>query len=50
MALSKSDIKHEIRGWGNILFGSVIMAFGFVFFINPYNIVGLLFHADLFLS
>lgn len=39
MALSKSDIKHEIRGWGNILFGSVIMAFGFVFFINPYNIV-----------
>ena len=32
-------MKKEINGWLNILLGCIILAAGFVFFINPYNIV-----------
>lgn len=31
--------RETILSWVNILIGCVILAFGFVFFINPYNIV-----------
>lgn len=32
-------MKKELTGWLNILLGCIILAAGFVFFINPYNIV-----------
>ena len=32
-------MKKTISGWLNILVGCIILAAGFVFFINPYNIV-----------
>ena len=32
-------MKKTISGWLNILLGCIILAAGFVFFINPYNIV-----------
>lgn len=32
-------MKKELIGWLNILLGCIILAAGFVFFINPYNIV-----------
>ena len=32
-------MKKTVTGWLNILIGCIILAAGFVFFINPYNIV-----------
>ena len=32
-------MKKTLSGWLNILVGCIILAAGFVFFINPYNIV-----------
>lgn len=32
-------MKKELTGWLNILLGCIILAAGFVFFVNPYNIV-----------
>ncbi len=35
----KGNIRKMVRSWSGILLGSVILAAGFVFFINPYGIV-----------
>lgn len=35
----KENIKREIKSWIGIFLGCIIMASGYVFFINPYNIV-----------
>ena len=37
--MAKKDLKKEVRTWMGIFIGCTIMAAGFVYFINPYNIV-----------
>ena len=32
-------MKKSLLGWANIFLGCTLLAAGFVFFINPYNIV-----------
>lgn len=35
----QEEVKKQIRSWAGILLGCTIMVSGFVYFINPYNIV-----------
>lgn len=36
---NRNHMKNTLYSWFSILIGCIILAAGFVFFINPYNIV-----------